>query len=730
MRNLYSILFAAMTFVPLTASAGFDLPEENAVLESEEYGYRLEKNYDFVGGNFNGQPMSVSGDGCFVLSADKADFKLNNFDAFQVTAPEEMTNFYIQIGTGAINLRSGVGKDGLHNYGSGARWFAMSDMREGQIIVLQHSENTTDGKGNVTTVKPNVLLNNASTSWADQPTEPLQVEDITEEIHSIQDLVDADSDGNPDQVHDTFHYWRVLVDGYVYVDMERNTNIQGIQIWSKNDEPEAVSSPSLKMVGVNGDARNIEFKPGVSTYGNEVKTYYAFEGNDPVYLKDSEEIDHYEYTYEVDAEGNPVLDENGNPVKSDSTAVYKQVIDLDSFAEVGEYGDNLFNPEDGAVSVSANDDEDGDGIVMVKAASVSSEGTLSQIVTINVSIGEIQLNAPTLSLVNFSGKERAYKIGWTNNTLCGEDYQFICETGEGSYIECEANTGIGDIVSSAESLKVTVKVNGYTDGVCELTEVDASGVDVKTREGLGNGMNPEHNWDFCVFTEEVRQMINEEVIDRYVIRDDEGNVVKEYTVEQVDGDEVPEEDIDKLEKIVKYFGWDGLDSRKAGRHWRTWVPEYEVIEDAETENIISTAYAEDQTGLLNGLVADNDHPSYSTMAIFTTGEGLFYMSKGTIQVEGVAYGEYVAVTTDAGTTISQHLDAENPFTVSIGSNRYVQSIDVYTYDDLPDGMECIAAPSASQRTAIYNANGIEVKTPAKGMHIIRKADGTRVKVMF
>ena len=39
MRNLYSILFAAMTFVPLTASAGFDLPEENAVLESEEYGY-------------------------------------------------------------------------------------------------------------------------------------------------------------------------------------------------------------------------------------------------------------------------------------------------------------------------------------------------------------------------------------------------------------------------------------------------------------------------------------------------------------------------------------------------------------------------------------------------------------------------------------------------------------------------------------------------------------------
>lgn len=726
MRNLYSILFAAMTFVPLTASAGFDLPEENAVLESEEYGYSLEKNYDFVGGNFNGQPMSVSGNGCFVLSADKADFKLNNFDSFQVTAPEEMTNFYIQIGTAAINLRSGVGKDGLHNYGSGPRWFAMSDMREGQIIVLQHSENTTDGKGNATTIKPNA-------STPDQPTEPLQVEDITEEIHSIQDLVDADSDGNPDQVHDTFHYWRVLVDGYVYVEMERNTYIQGIQIWSKNDAPEAVSSPSLKMVGVNGDARKIEFKSGVSTYGNEVKTYYAFEGDDPVYLKDSEEIDHYEYTYEVDAEGNPVLDENGNPVKSDSTAVYKQVIDLEAVAEAdGEYGDYLFNPDDGAVNVSANDDEDGDGIVMVKAASVSSEGTLSQIVTINVNIGEIQLNAPTLTLVNFSGKERAYKIGWTNNTLCGEDYNITYETGEGSFYEFEPNTGIGEIVSSAQSLTITVKVDGYTNGVCELSEVHVAGVDVNVKEGIGNGMNPEeHNWDFCVFTEEVRQMINEEVVDRYVIRDDEGNVVKEYTVEQVEGDEVPAEEIDKLEKIIKYFGWDGGDSsRNPNRHWRTWVPEYEVIDDAVTENIISTAYAEDQTGLLKGLVADNDHPKYSSMAIFTTGEGLYYMSKGTIQVEGVAYGEYVAVTTDAGTTISQHLDAENPFSVTIGSGRYVKSLDVYTYDDLPDGMECITAPSASQRTAIYNANGIEVKTPAKGMHIIRKADGTRVKVMF
>ena len=708
MKKIYALIASALMMLPFSASAQ-TMTTDNTVLT--DWGYRLEKDVNFVEGTVNETPIVPSHS---ITWGAKESYKINSQEVTRF-ANEGLEFMGVNVAGNGIDWPEGRGLRSTKN----ERWIVVNDLRVGQIVALDIS--------NTDTVQfvVNSDACNAKTGWADNLVDPLIVEPISGSVHEIQELAEEGS-------ADTYRYFKVINEGPMFAKFNGKTQnfIYRMQIWSKNDDPEAVSSPSLKMVGVNGDARNIEFKPGVSTYGNEVKTYYAFEGNDPVYLKDSEEIDHYEYTYEVDAEGNPVLDENGNPVKSDSTAVYKQVIDLDSFAEIGEYGDNLFNPEDGAISVSANDDEDGDGIVIVKAASVSSEGTLSQIVTINVSIGEIQLNAPTLSLVNFSGKERAYKIGWTNNTLCGEEYQIICETGEGSYKEYEANTGIGDIVSSAESLKVTVKVSGYTDGVCELAEVDASGVDVKTREGLGNGMNPEHNWDFCVFTEEVRQMINEEVIDRYVIRDDEGNVVKEYTVEQVDGDEVPEEDIDKLEKIVKYFGWDGLDTRVAGRHWRTWVPEYEVIDDSVTENILSSAYAEDQTGLLNGLVADNDHPKYSSMAIFTTGAGLFYMSKGTIQVEGVAYGEYVAVTTDAGTTISQHLDAENPFTVSIGSNRFVKSIDVYTYDDLPDGMECITAPSASQRTAIYNANGIEVKTPAKGMHIIRKADGTRVKVMF
>lgn len=728
MKNLYSILFAAASMMPLSASAGFDLPEENSVLQSEDYGYRLEKNYDFVGGNFNGQPMSVSGDGCFVLSADKADFKLNrSFDVFQVTAPVEMTNFYIQIGTGAINLRSGVGKDGLHNYGSGGRWFAMSDMREGQILVLQITEGK-DSKGNTTTIKPNVAENNDKTAWADVLTDPLQVEDITDAIHEIQDQADADEDGEPDGIHDAFRYWKVLTNGFIYVDMERNTSIQGMQIWAKNDEPEAVTAPSIKMVGVNGDARNIEFKPGESTYGNEVKTYYAFEGADPVYLKDSEEVDHYEYTYELDGDGNPVIGEDGNPVIIDQTPVYKKVLDMDAVAEAGgEFGDYVFNPEDGSVAVSAGEDEDGDGVVIIKYASVSSEGTVSQIMTTSMNIGEIQLNAPTLSLVSFSGFDRTYKIGWANNTLCGEDYMFVIETGEGGYSETEANVGIGELVSSAKSIKVTVKVEGYADGIGEIAEVDVKDVDVKVRTDLGNGQNEEHNWDFCTLTQEVLEMVSGKIIDHYELLDENGEVVETYTVEEVESGQGPKEE--ELAKVFKYFGWDGEQSGKS-RCWRTWIPEYEVVDGEQTETIINSVYAEDQTGLLKGLVADNSHPNYSSMCIYVNNAGLYYMSKGTIVVENVAYGEYVAVTTNTGTTITQYLDTENPFTFSVKQDTYVHSIDVYTYDNLPDNVECITAPGASQRTAVYTIGGVEVKTPAKGINIIRKADGSRIKVVF
>lgn len=706
MKKFYALVASALMMLPFSASAQ-TMTTENSILE--EWGYRLEKDVNFVEGTVNEKPIVPNDQ---LKWGDVESYKINQ-QAVTRLANEGLEFMGVNVAGNGINMLAGKGLQSTKN----ERWIVVNDLRVGQIVALDIS--------NKDTVQFVVNSNacNANTGWADNLVDPLIVEPISGSVHELQEIAEPGS-------ADAIRYFKVINEGAMFAKFNGKTAnyLYRMQIWAKNDEPEAVTVPSIKMVGVNGDARNIEFKSGESTYGNEVKTYYAFEGNDPVYLKDSEEVDHYEYTYELDGDGNPVIGEDGNPVIIDQTPVYKKVLDMDAVAEAGgEFGDYVFNPEDGSVAVSAGDDEDGDGVVIIKYASVSSEGTVSQIMTTSMNIGEIQLNAPTLSLVSFSGLDRTYKIGWANNTLCGEDYMFVIETGEGGYSETEANVGIGELVSSAKSIKVTVKVEGYADGIGEIAEVDVKDVDVKVRADLGNGQNEEHNWDFCALTQEVLEMVSGKIIDHYELLGENGEVVETYTVEEVESGQGPKEE--ELAKVFKYFGWDGEQSGKS-RCWRTWIPEYEVVDGEQTETIINSVYAEDQTGLLKGLVADNSHPNYSSMCIYVNNAGLYYMSKGTIVVENVAYGEYVAVTTNTGTTITQYLDTENPFTFNVKQDTYVHSIDVYTYDNLPDNVECITAPGASQRTAIYTIGGVEVKAPAKGINIIRKADGSRIKVVF
>lgn len=706
MKKFYALVASALMMLPFSASAQ-TMTTENSILE--EWGYRLEIDVNFVEGTVNEKPIVPNDQ---LKWGDVESYKINQ-QAVTRLANEGLEFMGVNVAGNGINMLAGKGLQSTKN----ERWIVVNDLRVGQIVALDIS--------NKDTVQFVVNSNacNANTGWADNFVDPLIVEPISGSVHELQEIAEPGS-------ADAIRYFKVINEGAMFAKFNGKTPnyLYRMQIWAKNDEPEAVSAPSIKMVGVNGDARNIEFKSGESTYGNEVKTYYAFEGNDPVYLKDSEEVDHYEYTYELDGDGNPVIGEDGNPVIIDQTPVYKKVLDMDAVAEAGgEFGDYVFNPEDGSVAVSAGDDEDGDGVVIIKYASVSSEGTVSQIMTTSMNIGEIQLNAPTLSLVSFSGLDRTYKIGWANNTLCGEDYMFVIETGEGGYSETEANVGIGELVSSAKSIKVTVKVEGYADGIGEIAEVDVKDVDVKVRADLGNGQNEEHNWDFCTLTPEVLEMVKGKT-DYWYLPGENGEVVKTYTEEEYE--QLSPEESKGLVQVFKYFGWDAVDSRNLSRHWRTWIPEYEVVDGEQTETILSTSYAEDQTGLLNGLVVDNDHPKYSTIAIFTNNAGLYFMSKGTIVVENVAYGEYVAVTTNTGTTITQYLDTENPFTFNVKQDTYVHSIDVYTYDNLPDNVECITAPGASQRTAVYTIGGVEVKAPAKGINIIRKADGSRIKVVF
>lgn len=715
MKRFYALVASAIMLMPTMATAQ-SMTQDNEILAG--WNYRLEKDVNFVSGIINegmSGEISVNPNDKLEFGAEDTSVKLNGY------APNRLTNNGLEFmgvcqATGYVDLVAGKGLRSTKN----ERWIVVNDLRKGQIISFEISNQDT------TSFVVNSIACNAKTGWQDTPCDPLTVEPISGSVHELQELAEEGS-------ADTYRYFKVINAGSLYAKFNgKSANyISRMQIWTSNEDAEAVTSPSIKMVGVNGEARNMEFTSGTSTLGASCSTYYSLNGSDPVFLKDSEEVDYWEYTYKTDGEGNKVLDENGNPVKEDSTAVYKRVLDLDEVANVGDYGDYKFNPEDGYITVSSSDDEDGDGIVTIKYATVSENGVLSNIVSENVNVGEITLNVPTLTLTGINGKERTYTIGWTPNTLCNEDYSMVIENKEGAYIETEANTGIGETVSSSEWVKVTVKVNGYADGVAELAEVDAFDTDLQKRTDIGNEMSADHNWDFCSLSEQALKQINGEVYEKYVVKNEEtGEVLREYTVEQVENELVPEEDVDKIEPVVKYFGWDGADNRNAARHWRTHVPTFEVDgEGNPTETVASVAYAEDETGILKGIVADNSHPDYSCMAIFTDQSGVFYMTKGTLTINDVKYGEYVMLNTSAGITVTKN-ESTDPMTFTINQGVYVKSIDVYTYEGLPepDSIEDVDAAKAEGAAAIYNVNGILISSPQKGINIIRTANGVR-KVM-
>ncbi|MBQ6751813.1 MAG: hypothetical protein IJR02_13755 [Bacteroidaceae bacterium] len=700
MRKIYALVLSSLLVLPSALKAQ-TMTEENAVLD--QLGYRLEKDVNFREGFVNGKAI-VPGEDLQFGGDD--DFKVNNNVMTKVTN-EGLEFLSVHTMKDQMHLVPGTG---LRSTGN-ERWIAIKDLREGQILTFDISNQDS------TQFIVNSNACNSNTGWADTFVDPLIVEPISGSIHELQELAEEGS-------ADTYRYFKVINAGTMYAKFNGKTPnvIYRFQIWSDKNDAEAVSSPALRIVGVNGDSRRLEFKAGESTFGSAVRTFYSLDGSDPVFLKDTDEIDHYDYVYGED--------EEGNQVAIDSVAVYKRVLDTDLVAEVGTYGDYEYNPEDGYIDVYAAADEDGDGIVVVKAASVSELETVSNIVTINVPIGVIQLNGPTLSLSGISGLERIYTISWDNNTLCGEDYQFIVENSEGVYMELEPNTGIGETISSATSIKVTVKVEGYANGETTLDEVAAQGIDMKLKEA-GNAQSEDHNWDFRNLTQEVLDMINENVIDHYAVYDDDGNEIRTYTVEQEANEEIPEEDQDKIVKVPLHFGWDGSDSRNAARHWRTWIPTYELDEEGNpTENVESSVYAEEETGLFKGLDVDNDHPKYSTMAIFTDQSGLYFMSRGTIVVKPVTYGEYVMVSTNTGTTVTQYLDPDADCTISIGNGVYVYAIDIFTYENLPEMPDAISSMTTStQVNAYYTLNGVKVSAPQKGINIVKYADGS-VKKLF
>ena len=716
--------FVAIATSILTAGAwSYDMTEENSVLGSDKYNMRLYKSVDYVNNTVNGVDY-LNGDADFTLGSAITDFKVNSYNPMPVLN-EGMEFMYIQLsGDKGIKARPGYG---LWNYGSGDRWFLYSGLKAGQIIAIQWGLADQNRVGN--TIVPNVVKNDSKTNWTDELVDPLQVEDITAEIYAIQEATDADGDGTPDGTNDGLLYWRVLNDGWVYFKMQRGTCVQGVQIWMSKDAQEIVTSPALKLVKVNEESRSLEVKVGESSLGNAVTTWYSTDGSDPIFMEETEEIASKDTIFVIDeATGEPALDEEGNKIVESITVNYVKVPVFNE--EFGVWGDYEYVPGDEAtIDISSADDEDGDGFVTVKIACITADGVMSEIVETNVSVGTITLNAPTLTLVGMDGTSRNYQIGWTNNTLCGEEFMISYETAEDGMFE---NVAIGDIVSSSEWITVTVSANGYADGVADLQELDNEGLEYarKNTENAGNSVN---DWEFQNLTEEQYKMIRGQILDYAYFVTTEGDTTKftaeEYTNGEVD---IPEGTVE----VYKHYGWwwDGGSNDRAtlgvlmDTVWTdtTMVDANGEMVDTTVYVIENVRYEDELVGLFHsGLSIDCPPNAKNNSCIMMYCDlkpelGLYMMSKSTINIEGLQYGEYVTMSLGTGgsnyvnntwTSCDMNTSVDGMFSKTLSAGTHVLNINVYTSENLPDAIEKVVGNKANYAN-VYSIDGRMVRNNA------------------
>lgn len=699
MRKIYAFALSAFMALPMAVSAQ-TMTEENAVLEN--MGFRLEKDVNFRDGYVNGQEI-VPNNG--LQWGNKEDYKINQQDVTRV-ANEGLEFLGINVAGNGIDLVNGKGLRSTKN----ERWIVVNDLLVGQIVALDIS--------NTDTVQfvVNSHTCNSKSNWEDVMVDPLIVEPISGKIHKIQEVAE-------DMEIDTYRYFKVINEGPMYAKFngKKENVIYRMQIWTNKDEAEAVTAPSLRMAMVDGTTRGIEFKPGKSTMGSACTTWWGVveQGESALYLEDTEEVDHIEYTYQLDEEGNQVLDEEGNPIILSEEVIYKKKL----VPVEGAYGDREFNAADGYAIVDDGDDVDGDGFVTIAAATVSETGAFSSISTLQVAVGEVQLNGPTLTLSDMNEDVRIYKLGWSNNTLCGEDYKFRVLIDDEFEYELEPKQGIGSTYEARNSIKVTVEVDGYLSGETILDELELEGITVSKKAEVGNNESEAHNWDFATLSEATLDKLNGKIVERYEVLDEEDNVIATYTPEQVEAGEVLDEHMDILIAVPVRYGWDGADSRNTQRHWRSFIINYYVNEAGETtDSVVSTGYVDDTTGLFEGLVVDAPHASYSALALYKDGQGLYYMTKGTIEIADVKYGEYVAVSTNDGSTVTMCENPAGGFTINVGSGKYVKYIDIFTYDNLPDDIKNIQ--DAKVNGNVYSIDGRIVSRKAsldglqKGLYIM------------
>ena len=671
MRKFYSLIIAIMLF-GVNAHAYTDPTVDLTDSTCWKFeNYRLAKNFDFINWTLNGEAMPEWTQASSASYSGYNSVSGATVDMYQVTS-KGLTFMYIQ----DSNIYHRTNRVTGIFVGANNRLLTLKSMKKDQIIMIQAGTTTS------TTFEDGAHL-----SYTDSTAIAVEISDS---IHALQaeQIIQVDDSTETPGTADAFHYYKMLADGDFNLVMANGNYISVLLIYNCTLNPEFVEGPSFETKGVYYDDRYVAINPGESSYSNPVLTYWTIGDDDPIY-------------------------------RNEATGKPEQIN--------GEWGDNLYDPDLGAdawVMVGGTEDEDEDGFVKLNAACITADGVVSEVVTYNVPVGTITLNTPTLTLTAIDGVNRTYKIGWNNNTLCNEFYEFDI-TIDGDYYEGEYD--IDDEITAKNEIEVRVVSDGYDEGIYTIDELDMEGIDVRrANEELG----AEGKHDYTFLSDELDEDLIDKITGMYISRafyvnPENAADTTWYTREQyLAGDEsVPAE----AQEEIGYYGWT-YDSAKS----RAWLD----VETNDPDSLVWT-YKADEAGLLGGLIIDQEITASSSgayssgLGVYTSNIGLYFMRKTTVTVPDVVYGQYVIVHHGKGSTNSVDTEyntcemVDNVWNVDLQQNEvkysftkngdFLQWIDIYTYDDLPDAIDMPTTVKVDNN--MYDLSGRIVKEATNGIYI-------------
>ena len=349
MRKIYTfVVSAAIAMISVMAYAdefSYSLPADNAVLCGEKFNMRLFKTWDFIALTKNDVSITP-----VTLTTGDADSNLQTCDGYKPISVinEGMEGWYVGVGNIEFNKASG----GLYNNKNVVRYVILTGLKAGQIVCIQNgpaterlSERIYTSETDYVDVKIHDYAVNACRVQKASPDGKMPAWTISylsnhgrdNVVAEITDSIHAEQADNVDD----FRYFRVVIDGPLYIAMGKNSSIQGLQVWIDADAEETVSVPSFSLAGENEESNGVEITCGESSYDEQCHVVYGFP-------------------------------ERNNYAEPDL-----------------EY--------EGVFIVSPDEDYNGDGKVVIEAVTVSATGVKSETAWLEIDVDGVPLSAPILT---------------------------------------------------------------------------------------------------------------------------------------------------------------------------------------------------------------------------------------------------------------------------------------------------------------------------------------------